>query len=64
MICPLCYEELGSTIRKAVPQSPGVVEWEVLIHIPVDDEYREIEFRGQPGGAYTIHSEFVKNVHT
>jgi hypothetical protein len=46
MICPLCYEELGSTIRKAVPQSPGVVEWEVLIHIPVDDEYREIEIRG------------------
>ena len=42
MICSLCYEEFGSTIRKAVPESPGVVEWKILIFVPVDDEYREL----------------------
>ena len=64
MICSLCYEEFGFTIGKAVPESPGVVEWKILIFVPVDDEYREIKIRGQPGGAHTIHSEFVKDVHT
>jgi hypothetical protein len=64
MIRSLCYKELGSTLRKAVPESPGVVEWKILIFVPVDDKYREIEVMGQPGGAHTIHSEFVKDVHT
>jgi len=45
MICSLCDEELGSTLREAVPESPGVVEWKILIFVSVDDEYREIEIR-------------------
>ena len=63
MICSLCHEEFGSATRKAVPESPGVVERKILIFLPVDDKYRDIQISCQPGRAHTIHSESVKDVH-
>jgi hypothetical protein len=62
VICPFGHKEFCSCWWKAVSQPPGIIEREILILLPVNNQNWYIDFGSKADRINPVHPELVKDV--